>query len=72
MIIDPKVPNLSTINLTPLKIQILSKALKLTPTTYRNLPEVEKDIKDLFRKLRSAEFFSENPKVDTSDSSLVQ
>ena len=32
---------------------------------------MKKDIKDFFRKLRPAEFFSENPKVDTSDSSLV-
>ena len=32
---------------------------------------MKKDIKDFFKKLRPAEFFSENPKVDTSDSSLV-
>ena len=33
---------------------------------------MEKDIKDFTRKLRLVEFFSENPELDTPDSSLVK
>ena len=33
---------------------------------------MEKDIKDFTRKLRLLEFFSENPELDTPDSSLVK
>ena len=58
LIIHPKVLNLSSVSLTPSKIQILSKGLKLTPTPQRNLPEMEKEIKDFTRKLRLVEFFS--------------
>ena len=43
LIIHPKVLNLSSISLTPSKIQILSKGLKFTPTVQRNLPEMERD-----------------------------
>ena len=64
--------NLSSVSLTPSQIQILSKGLKFTPTPQRNLPEMEKDIKDFTRKLRLVEFFSENPELDTPDSSLVK
>ena len=59
-------------SLTPLQIQILSKGFKFTPTPQRNLPEMEKDIKDFTRKLKLVEFFSENPELDTPDSSLVK
>ena len=72
LIIHPKVLNLSSVSLTPSQIQILSKGLKFTPTPQRNLPEMEKDIKDFTRKLRLVEFFSENPELDTPDSSLVK
>ena len=33
---------------------------------------MEKDIKDFTRKLRLVEFFSENPELDTPESSLVK
>ena len=59
-------------SLTPLQIQILSKGFKFTPTPRRNLPEMEKNIKDFTRKLKLVEFFSENPELDTPDSSLVK
>ena len=72
LIIHPKVLNLSSVSLTPSQIQILTKGLKFTPTPQRNLPEMEKDIKDFTRKLRLVEFFSENPELDTLDSSLVK
>ena len=62
---SPKVLNLSSVGLTPSQIQILSKGLKFTPTPQRNLPEMEKDIKDFTRILRLVEFFSENPELDT-------
>ena len=55
LIIHPKVLNLSIVNLTPSQIQVLSKDLKYMPTSQRNLPEMEKDIKDFTRKLRLAE-----------------
>ena len=58
--------------LTPLQIQIFSKGLKFTPTSQRNLPEMEKDIKDFTRKITLVNSFSENPELDTSDSSLVK
>ena len=58
--------------MTPSQIQVLSKGLKFTPTPQRNLLEMEKDIKDFTRKLRLAELFSENPELDTPDSSLVK
>ena len=54
LIIHSKVLNLSSVRLTPSQIQILSKGLKFTPTPQRNLPEMEKDIKDFTRKLRLA------------------
>ena len=63
---------MSSVSLTPSQIQILSKGLKFTPTPQRNLPEMEKDIKDFTRKLRLIEFFLENPELDTPDSSLVK
>ena len=63
---------MSSVSLTPSQIQILSKGLKFTPTPQRNLPEMEKDIKDFNRKLRLVEFFLENPELDTPDSSLVK
>ena len=72
LIIHPNVLNLSSVSLTPSQIQILSKGLKFTPTPQRNLPEMEKDIKDFNRKLRLVEFFLENPELDTPDSSLVK
>ena len=72
LIIHLKVLNLSSVSSTHLQIQILSKGLKFTPTPQRNLPEMEKDIKDFTRKLRLVEFFSENPELDTPDSSLVK
>ena len=72
LIIHPKVLNLSRVSLTGSQIQILSKGLKLTPTPQRNLPKMEKDIKDFTGKLRLIEFFSENPELDTPDSSLVK
>ena len=50
----------------------LSKGLKFTPTLQRNLPEMEKDIKDFTGKLRLVEPFSENPELDIPDSSLVK
>ena len=71
-IIHPKVLNLSSVSLTPLQIQILSKGLKFTPNPQRNLPEMEKDIKIFTRKLRLVEFFSESSELDTPDSSLVK
>ena len=42
------------------------------PTPQRNLPEMEKYVKDFTRKLRLVEFFMENPELDTPDSSLVK
>ena len=33
---------------------------------------MEKDIKDFTRKIKLVEFFSENPELDTPDSSLVK
>ena len=59
--------NLSRVSLIPSQIQIFTKGLKFTPTLQRNLPEMEKDIKDFTRKLRLVEFFSENPELDTPD-----
>ena len=44
--------NLFSVSLTPLQIQILSKAF--TPTPQRSLPDMEKDIEDFTRKLRLA------------------
>ena len=52
LIIHPKVLNLSSTSLTPSKIQILSKGLKFTPTPQHSLPEMEKYIKNVIRKLR--------------------
>ena len=72
LIIHPKVLNLSSVSLTPSHIQILSKGLKFTPTAQRKLPEMEKDTKDFIRKLRPLDFSSENPELDTPDSSLVK
>ena len=63
---------MSSVSLTPSQIQILSKGLKFTPIPQRNLPEMKKDIKDFTRKLRLVEYFSENPELDTPDSSLVK
>ena len=63
---------MSSVSLTPSQIQILSKGLKFTPIPQRNLPEMEKDIKDFTGKLMLVEFFSENPELDTPDSSLVK
>ena len=56
LIIHLKVVNLFSVSLTPSQIQILSKGLKFTPTPQRNLPEMEKDIKDFTRKLRLEKF----------------
>ena len=61
---------MSSGNLT--QIQILSKGSKFRATPQRNLSGMEKDIKDFTRKLRLVEFFSENPELDTPDSSLVK
>ena len=63
---------MSSVSLTPSQIQILSKGLKFTATPQRNLPEMKKDIKDFTGTLRSADFFSENPELDTTDSSLIK
>ena len=71
IIIITKVLNLSSVSLTS-QIQILSKVLKFTPTLQRNLPEMEKDIKDFTRKLRLVELFLENPELHTPDASLVK
>ena len=60
----PKVMNLSTVSLTPSEIRTLSKDLKFTLTPPRNLQEMEKDIKDFTKKLRLAEFFTENSELD--------
>ena len=68
----PKVMNLSTVSLTPSEIRTLSKDLKFTLTPPRNLQEMEKDIKDFTKKLRLAEFFTENSELDAPDSSLVK
>ena len=40
---------------------ILSKDLKFTPRPQRNLPEMDKDIKDFTRELSIAEFFFREP-----------
>ena len=72
MTIHLKVLNLSSVSLTPSQIQILSKGLQFTPTSQRNLPKMEEDIKDFTRKLRLVESFSENPELDTPDSSQVK
>ena len=48
------------------------EGLKFKPSPQRNLPEMEKDIKDFTRKFGLVEFFSENPELDTPDSSLVK
>ena len=64
--------NLSSVSLTPSQIQVLSEGLKITTTPQHNLPEVERDVKYFTRKLRLVEFFSENPELDTPDSSLVK
>ena len=72
LIIHSNVVNSSSVSLTPSQIQNLSKGLKFTPTSARNLPEMEKSIKDFTRKLRLVEFFSENPELDTPDFSLVK
>ena len=63
-IIHPKVLNLSSVSLTPSQTEILSKGLKFTSTPQRNLPEMEKDVKDFTRKVRLVEFSSENPELD--------
>ena len=72
LIVHPKVLNLSSVSLTPSQIQISSKGLKFTPALQRNLPKIEKYIKDFTRKRRLVEFFSENPELDTPDSSLLK
>ena len=61
LIIHPNVLNLSSVSLTPSQIQILSKDLKFTPTPQRNLPEMEKDIKEFTENLRLVEFFFGKP-----------
>ena len=63
---------MSSVSLTPSQIQILRKGLQFTPTPQRNLPEMKKGIKDFTGTLRLADFFSENPELDTPDSSLVK
>ena len=63
---------MSRVSLTASQIQILSKGLKFTTTPLRNLPEMEKDIKCFTKKLRLVGFFSENPQLDTPDSSLAK
>ena len=40
---------------------ILSKDLKFMPRPQRNLPEMDKDIKDFTRELSIAEFFFREP-----------
>ena len=72
MTIHLKVLDLSSVSLTPSQIQILSKGLQFTPTSQRNLPKMEEDMKDFTRKLRLVESFSENPELDTPDSSQVK
>ena len=74
LIIHHETQNLLSVSLTPSQIKILSEGLKFTPNLQCNLPKIEKEFKDLIRKLSLLEFCSEEDtsEGDTTNSSLVK
>ena len=68
----PKVINLSEKTLSPQQIVLLKRGLKFTPTPSANDTDLQTDVKELCRKLRLAERFSNNNSEADDDPPLVR
>ena len=73
VILHPKIINLSSIKLTEVQKNVLSKRLKFTPTSVENKQELKADIENFTRRLRLIEFFSRDYEDENeNDKSIVK